>query len=85
MSNNKSRHDLSTPEGRTAWKQDAIVYTIGSGTYVKTSDSNGYNPYDTQCPVKPQSAETTAMMKRSLERQYKTKQLVQSLFNGSFR
>ena len=66
MSDNKSRHDLSTPEGRSAWKQDAIVYTVGSGTYMMTGVNNGYKytAYDTECPVKPQSAETTAMMKR---------------------
>lgn len=68
---------MSTPEGRTAWKQDAIVYSIGSGTYIMTDNSNGY---DTQYPVAQQSAETTAMMKRSLERQYKQKMAIRQLF-----
>ena len=40
---------MSTPEGRSAWKQDAIVYTMGSGTYMMTGVNNGYkySPYDT--------------------------------------
>ena len=61
-----------TPKEKADWKAGAIVYTIGSGTYVKSNHSNG-NTYDSQCPIKPQSPETTAIMKRSLEHQYKTK------------
>lgn len=41
-----TKHDLSTPEGRSAWKQDAVVYSMGSGNYTMTGVSDGYNPYD---------------------------------------
>ena len=78
----KAYNYLKTPEERQAWIESGRVWVI-PGCSKTVSYPNGVSYGGTTSTQ--QSKETTEMMKRSLERQYKEKELMRRLFGGGFR
>ena len=69
---------LRTPEERQAWKDSCRVWIIPERS-TTVSYPNG-SAYYGDAPRPQQSKETTDMIKRQLEQQYKQKELLRKLF-----